>query len=222
MPVEFPAFDLDSISEDIKSDLEIIESETLNEPIEKTNPFINKPSKKKVFKPPTPSEQEDLNVKVKVEDKQAEHIKPKLKPKRALSEKQKAHLEKMRLKKANNKLDKIKENIISNDTINNEFQEPTEEEILDMEKSEFDSWLKNMDKFEKILQKMEQKKLKEQALKEKHEKEQEQKYFKKFQEQQKLKQQQQQTPKPQIAKPLPQLDPLKQKQNDYYDSFFTF
>ena len=119
----------------------------------------------------------------------------------------------MRLKKANKKLDRIKDNIISNKKIHNEFVEPSEEEILDMEKSELDSWLKNMDKFEKIIVKMEQKKLKEQALKEKKEKDQEEKYFKKFQQQQN---------KPQEANPLPHLDPLEQKQNDYYDSFFTF
>ena len=222
MPVEFPSFDLNAISDDVKPDLEIVESESLHE---NPNPFVSQPQKKKVFKPSTPSEQKELNVKIEVEDKQAEHIIKKTKPKRPLSEKQKAHLEKMRLKKANKKLDKIKENIVSTDSINTKFVEPSEEEILDMEKSEFDSWLKNMDKFEKIMVKIEQQKLKEQAIKEKRERDEEAKYFKKFEEKQKMQQQQKKsipTIQKQTSVSRPQVDPLKQKENDYYDSFFTF
>lgn len=220
MPVEFPSFDLNAVSDDVKPDLEIVESESLHET---PNPFVSQPQKKKVFKPISVSEQKELNVKIDVEDKEAEHVPvKKMKPKRPLSEKQKAHLEKMRLKKANKKLDKIKGNIVSNDKINNEvnFVEPTQEELLEMEKAEFDSWLKNMDKFEKIMVRMEKEKLKKQAEAERKEKEQEAKYFKKFQEQQK------QTKAPisqkRTEQPLPTLDPLKQKENDYYDSFFTF
>ena len=148
-----------------------------------------------------------------------------MKPKRPLSEKQKAHLEKMRLKKANKKLDKIKGNIVSNDKINNEvnFVEPTQEELVDMETEEFDSWLKNMDKFEKIMLRMEKEKLKKQAEAERKEKEQEAKYFKKFQEKQKqTKVHISQNQLEAISQPLPTIDPLKQKENEYYDSFFTF
>jgi len=222
MPVEFPSFDLNAVSDDVKPDLEIVESDSLHE---NPNPFVSQPQKKKVFKPNSVSEQKELNVKIDIEDKQAEHIPvKKMKPKRPLSEKQKAHLEKMRLKKANKKLDKIKGNIVSNDKINNEvnFVEPTQEELLEMENAEFDSWLKNMDKFEKIMVRMEKEKLKKQAETERKEKAQEAKYFKKFQEQQKTKVQPISQKQTATAQPLPSLDPLKQKENDYYDSFFTF
>ena len=230
MPVEFPSFDLndsDVISEDVKPDLEIIESEVMHSSAAK-NPFESTPQRKKVFKPNSPSEQKELAVKIATEDKEATHIPVIKKAKKPLSEKQKAHLEKMRLKKANKKLESIKESIVSNDAP--AFVEPTEEELLHMEKSEFDSWLKHMDKFEKIMVRMEQQKLKEKAEAERKELEQEAKYFKKFQEKQKQQQPKtvnvrknvvmnNQTKKSVV---MPPSDPLKQKQDDYYDSFFSF
>jgi hypothetical protein len=67
---------------------------------------------------------------------------------------------------------------------------------------------------------MEQQKLKEKAEAERKELEQEAKYFKKFQEKQK--QQQPKTVKKSVVMAPTTADPLKQKQDDYYDSFFSF
>ena len=43
MPVEFPSFDLNAVSDDVKPDLEIVESESLHE---NPNPFVSQPQKK--------------------------------------------------------------------------------------------------------------------------------------------------------------------------------
>jgi len=164
MPINFPSFDIDTVSEDIKPDLEIINTDLEIVPPVKVNPFLVEPTRK-VYKPKPPSEQKELNEKIIREDKQV----AKIKPKKELSEKQKKHLENMRMKRAKKKIDKVKTDIMKTDS-QQEFIEPTQEEIADMEKNEFDMWLKNMDKFERIMKKMEIQKQKKLEMEKKKEK----------------------------------------------------
>lgn len=214
MPIAFPTFDIDTVSEDIKPDLDIVNSEleivepSLDEP-KKINPFLVEPTRK-AYKPLPPSEQKELNQKIIREDKKVE----KIKPKKELSEKQRKHLENMRLKRAKKKIDKVKEDIMKTDN-KQEFIEPTQEEIADMEKSEFDSWLKNMDKFERLMKKMQiqkQKKLEEERKKEEAL---EAKYRKKFE----MEQLEKIAEKQQKKVEQPKINILQQSDNPY-DSMF--
>ena len=151
----------------LNDDLEIINGDLppIGEDLTET-PFIQTPKRKPAFKPPPPKTQEIVE---EVEDEVEEHIPTikKIKPKKPLSEKQKAHLEKMRLKKANKKKDQIEKTMEKSDIVSKvekkmeKPKEVTEEEILDMDKKEFDKWIKYMDRFEKMVEAMEKQKERE-------------------------------------------------------------
>lgn len=209
MPINFPQFDIDTVSEDIKPDLEIINTDLEIVPPTKVNPFLVEPNRK-VYKPKPPSEQKELNEKIIKEDKQVE----KIKPKKELSEKQKKHLENMRMKRAKKKIDKVKTDIMKTDS-KQEFIEPTEEEIADMEKSEFDMWLKNMDKFERIMKKMEIQKQKKLEMEKKKEELLEAKYRKKFE----MEQLEKTAKKQQEKIQEPKINILQQSDNPYSHMF---
>lgn len=231
MPVQFPQFDIDDVEPDIKTDLEIIEEDkTLEIQQPKPSPFVNPPQKKKVFKPLPPTEQSLLENKVQEEDKAIEKVQKKERKKKALSEKQRKHLENMRLKKANKKMEQVKQAIksTSNEHAYPNYKEPTPEELADMEKAEFDVWLKNMSKFEKIMKKMEIEKQKEVELQQKREAMLEAKYRAKFEAEQKAKKDYEKKtrplPKGSLAQPdVPiNFNPLQQTQENQYDKYFSF
>ncbi len=156
----------------LNDDLEIINGD-LPPQVENLSetPFIQTPKRKPAFKPPPPNTEEI------VADEEEEHIDiaeqkiKKIKPKKPLSEKQKAHLEKMRLKKANKKKEQIEKTMEKSDIVSkvekkmeksiNEVTELSEEEILDMDKKEFNKWIKYMDRFEKMVEAMEKQKERE-------------------------------------------------------------
>ena len=227
MPVKFPEFDIDTVPEDTAEDLKIIDNDVddiEDTPVvqKKDSPFITPPTKKKVFKPPPVSETKEIHDRVVQEDKIIEKEQKRERKKKQLSEKQRAHLERMRLKKAAKKMEKVKETIQSTD--NNisipEYKEPTPEELADMEKKEFDDWLKHMSKFEKMVKLMNAQKQKEAMAKAKKEAEMEAKYRKKFEAE--LKAKQQSKPKPILKQPV-NFNPLQQQQeNNPYDSYFSF
>ena len=209
MPIDFPTFDIDTVSDDIKPDLDIVNSELEIVEPKKINPFLVEPTRK-AYKPKPPSEQKELNDKIIREDKQVE----KIKPKKQLSEKQKKHLENMRLKRAKKKIDKVKEDIMKTDT-KQEFIEPTEEELAEMEKSEFDNWLKNMDKFERLMKKMEIEKQKKLEEERKREEALEAKYRKKFE----MEQLEKIAEKQQKKVDQPKINILQQSDNPYSHLF---
>ena len=152
----------------LNDDLEIINGDLppVSEDLTET-PFIQTPKRKPAFKPPPPNTEEI------VADEEEEHIDiaeqkiKKIKPKKPLSEKQKAHLEKMRLKKANKKKEQIEKTMEKRDIVSKvekKMEAPkelTEEEILDMDKKEFNKWIKYMDRFEKMVDAMEKQKQRE-------------------------------------------------------------
>ena len=133
----------------------------------KGSPFIQEPARKKAFKPPPPQPQEKIEEFVEHVEQQVK-VKP-IKPKKQLSEKQKAHLEKMRLKKmekAKAKVEKIQDKIDITKSVTQTIEEPpqpSEQELMDMEGKEFDKWLKYMDKFEKMLQAVKKEEARKQA-----------------------------------------------------------
>ncbi len=94
-----------------------------------------------------------------------------MKPKKALTEKQKAHLELMRTKKVEKAQAKVNKTLQKNNIVR-EAQPiaPTEEEMRTMESDEFEAFLKNMDRFDKMVKavkKEEERKQHEIAQKEK-------------------------------------------------------
>lgn len=170
MVVKFLEFD--EVNEGaLNDDLEIINGD-LPPQVENLSetPFIQTPKRKPAFKPPPPKTQE---IVAEVEDEVEEHIDiaeqkiKKIKPKKPLSEKQKAHLEKMRLKKANKKKEQIEKTMEKSDIVSKvekKMEAPkelSEEEILDMDKKEFNKWIKYMDRFEKMVEAMEKQKERE-------------------------------------------------------------
>ena len=134
------------------------------------------------------------------------------------------------MKKAKKKMESVKEKITSTSNEYNfpQYKEPTEEELADMEKSEFDLWLKNMSKFEKIMAKMETEKQKKAEAERKKEEALELKYRKKFEAEQLAKKQAEKKIRPlkkgSIAQPdLPiNFNPLQQQETNPYDKYFTF
>jgi len=168
----------EEIQEDIKEDLAV-----LNEGIEdlKASPFVKKPTraKKEVFKPPPPQEQEEAATEKDEEedDTEKEDTPPPRKKtarKKELSEKQKAHLAKMRQKK----IDKANGNLI--DKGGQGIIEKNPQELEYMEAKEFDKWLSNMEKFEKLIIKKRNAEAKQRAIEEKKEAELEAKIRKKI------------------------------------------
>lgn len=163
------------VSEEMVEDLRVINADLPPKPETLTDsPFNKIPAKKKkapVFKPPPPVV-ETTNTEPSLEliaespeppiyiaplspppqpENVNENVK-KIKPKRPLTEKQKSHLERIRKKKVEKAQAKIQKTIEKNDIVKTPEQ-PTpisEEEIMDMEKDEFENWLKYMDKFDKM------------------------------------------------------------------------
>ncbi len=231
MPVKFPEFDIDEMPEDesIANDLQILNNDNKIINIEKQSPFISTP-KKKVYKPLPPNQEEELEERVIKENKEVEKKQVRERKKKQLSEKQKKHLENMRMKKAKKKMESVKEKITSTSNEYNfpEYTEPTEEELADMEKAEFDIWLKNMSKFENVMRKMENEKQKKLLAEQKKEEALELKYRKKFEAEQlakhKHKQEQQQKQQNEIkkVKSEPLFNPLQQEEVNPYDKYFDF
>lgn len=150
--VKFIQFDeTEEVSNDLENDLRII-NEDLPPPAEdlKESPFINKPARvlKKTFKPPPLEEVQEEDI----GEPPALSVKS-IKPKKPLSKKQLANLERMRLKKVKKAQEQLEKTISKND-ITKSIEQPkeyTEEEMLDMEQSEFDDWLKYMSRFDKMI-----------------------------------------------------------------------
>ena len=228
MPVKFPEFDLsefDQPNTNPNHDLEIIDNQAVE------SPFINTPSKKKVYKPLPPTQEKELEKKIISEDKENEVKAKRVRKEKQLSEKQKKHLENMRLKKAQKKMKEIKETIQSTD--NNisvpTYTEPTPQELSDMEANEFDNWLKNMSKFEKIMKKMEAEKERKAEIERKREEALELKYRKKFEDEAKAKSEYEKKIRPlksgSIAQPdVPiNMNILEQKEEiNPYDKYYSF
>lgn len=163
MPLGFLQFDEEpeGISKQLDADLAIINADEPPAP-EVINPnetpFITKPKRKPAFKPPPPVEVQVAPEAVKEEE--TPPPKP-IKSKKPLSDKQKAHLEKMRLRRVEKKKAKIEKTMEKTDIVakvEKKMEAPkqlSEEEIMEMDKKEFDKWLKNMDKFERMMKAME-------------------------------------------------------------------
>ena len=156
--VKFIEFDEDPEVESKQLDHEL---DIINADVEKTedlkvSPFIQKPSriiKKPAFKPEPPTQEEvEKEVEIIKEDPTILKVKS-IKPKKPLSEKQLLHLERMRKKKIEKTQSKIEKTIEKNDITKSidKPQEITEEELLEMEESEFNNWMKYMDKFDKMM-----------------------------------------------------------------------
>jgi len=153
--VKFIQFDEpEEVSNDLENDLRII-NEDLPPPAEdlKESPFINKPARvlKKTFKPPPLEEVQEEDT-ADIGEPPALSVKT-IKPKKPLSKKQLANLERMRLKKVKKAQEQLEKTISKND-ITKSIEQPkeyTEAEMLDMEQSEFDDWLKYMSRFDKMI-----------------------------------------------------------------------
>lgn len=177
---------------ELENDLAIINEDEPSEPVVedlKGSPFIKEPKrvKKDAFKPPPPSGESgetphpvkkggsgSPRMELEITEPSAETPHPakkggsgsprSIKPKRPLSEKQKAHLENMRLKRAEKQRAKIEKQMAKTDIVSKvekKMEKPveyTEEEIKEMEKEEFNSWIKHMDKFNKMMEAVEREK----------------------------------------------------------------
>jgi hypothetical protein len=184
MPLGFLQFDEEpeGISKQLDEDLKIINEDEPPAPEvinPNESPFITEPKRKPAFKPPPIASQKEVEENVEVDISEAIVEKPNkakqpkaIKSKKPLSEKQKAHLEKMRLKRVEKKKAQLEKRMEKSDIVAkaekkmdkpiNEVTEMTEEEIMEMDKKEFDKWLKYMDKFERMMnaiQKEEERKL---------------------------------------------------------------
>lgn len=162
--VKFLEYDeTEDISGDLDNDLKIINEDLPPKGEDlKTSPFIQKPAriKKPAFKPAPPTQQDieaDLSVKHEIElDKlnDAPELKVKsIKPKKPLTEKQLANLEKMRMKKMEKAQQKVEKTMSKNDITKNieKPKEYSQEEVMEMENAEFENWMKYMDKFDKMM-----------------------------------------------------------------------
>ncbi len=152
----------DEIAEDIKEDLAVLNDDKLEDL--RGSPFAVEPKRKQAFKPPPPSSDDADSESPSVSGEQGEKPRRKKKP---LSEKQKAHLARMRAKKANKAQAKVEKVLEKSPEVVQEVsapqpQEISTEELEYMEAEEFNMWLKNMDKFEKLIKK-------QQEIKRKHE-----------------------------------------------------
>ena len=163
MPLGFLQFDdePEGISKQLDEDLSIINGdlppvpEVINP---NTTPFITEPKRKPAFKPAPP-----IGESVEAPEEPTKSIKSK----KPLSEKQKAHLEKMRLKRIEKKQAQINKKMEKTDIVSKVEKKMdipvihTEEELVDMDKKDFDKWIKNMDKFERMMNAMERDKQRE-------------------------------------------------------------
>ena len=175
MPLGFLQFDEEpeGVDKQLDEDLKIINGD-LPAPLEVVNlsvsPFVTEPKRKPAFKPPPLDvvKEADQNADQDLNDNIIKKTKS-IKSKKPLSEKQKAHLEKMRLKRAEKKKEQIEKKMEKTDIVTKidstdkkiPALEISEEELLDMDKKEFEKWIKNMDKFEKMMNAMERQKERE-------------------------------------------------------------
>lgn len=248
MPLKFLEFDNpEEEQKELEADLAII-NEDIKEPvIEDLNqsPFIKEPKriKKETFKPPPPKkediqkEMESADMEFDEEKKRivdkAEQPKPPpkkvktLKPKKPLTEKQKAHLENMRLKRAEKQKAKLEQQMDKTDIVakvEKKMQKPveySEEEIKEMEKEEFDNWLKQMDKFNKMMEAIEKEKMRKAEAERKKEAEIEARIRKKIELENKQRQGQViRKNKPQPSQNLPPI--LQQQENEYGEYAYMF
>ena len=168
---------------DLADDLAVINSDLppAKEDL-KQDPFIRK--KAAPLKPEAPIENEIIEKKPAKKEK----------PKRPLSEKQKAHMANMRrlarekreAKKKEAKIEEKKEKIM--ETIPEESKAP-EAKVEKNEDDQFGNWLKNMDRYASMQLAYQKEERRKQELAAKKEKALEAKYFAKFQAQQKQQQQ---------------------------------
>ncbi len=170
MPLGFLQFDdePEGISKQLDEDLSIINGDLPPAPEvinPNTTPFITEPKRKPAFKPAQPV----ANVEEE-EHQEKEQVKPTktIKSKKPLSEKQKAHLEKMRLKRIEKKKSQIEKKMEKSDIVTKveaksdiPVIQVSEEELIEMDKKEFEKWIKNMDKFERMMNAMEKEKERE-------------------------------------------------------------
>jgi hypothetical protein len=242
MPLKFLEFDNpEEEQKELEADLAII-NEDIKEPIVEDlnqSPFIKEPKriKKETFKPPPPNKEDiqkemenaDMEFdkeKKRIVEKPEKKVKT-LKPKKPLTEKQKAHLENMRLKRAEKQKAKLEQQMNKTDIVAkaekkmNKPVEYSEEEIKEME--EFDNWLKQMDKFNKMMEAIEKEKKRKLELEQKKEAEIEARIRKKIEMENKQRQGQViRKNKPQPTQNLPPI--LQQQENEYgeYAHMFGF
>ena len=203
------------------------------------SPFIKEPKriKKETFKPPPPNKEDiekEVNVKKSINEdmhfdeekkrlieKPAPKVKA-LKPKRPLTEKQKAHLENMRLKRAEKQKAKLEKQMEKTDIVTKaekKMEKPveyTDEEIKEMEKAEFDQWIKHMDKFNRMVEAVEREKMRKLQEQQKKEAEIEARIRKKIE--MENKQRNGQVPKKQGV-PSQNLPPILQQQENEYGEY---
>ena len=163
--VKFIEFDeTNDISADLDADLKVI-NDDIPPPAEdlKSSPFIKQPAriKKQAFKPEPPKQEDidaDLDIKnnsqLHLDNSQSQLKVKSIKPKKPLTEKQLANLEKMRMKKMEKAQQKVEKTMAKNDITKNHVEAPkeyTQEELMEMENSEFEQWMKYMDKFDKMM-----------------------------------------------------------------------
>lgn len=191
--VKFIEFDeTEDISADLDNDLKIINEDLPPKGEDlKTSPFIQKPAriKKTAFKPAPPVQEDieaDLTVKQEIEsdklnDTPALKVKS-IKPKKPLTEKQLANLEKMRMKKIEKAQQKVEKTMLKTDITKNieKPKEYSQEEVMEMEQVEFENWMKYMDKFDKMMKAIQKDKEREALEVAKKEKELEDKIRKKI------------------------------------------
>ena len=139
---------------------------------------------------------------------------PVKKTKKPISEKQRLHLEKMRQKRAENRA-KQKPTSYKN-TSASQFQAP---QPVD-EDAEFSNWLKNYEKFDKVLSAREEKERKQREEEERKEAEIEARIRKKIEEENKQRMGQTTTPKPQTTS-VPVLQ-QQEKRFGQYSSMFGY
>ncbi len=159
--VKFIEFDeTNDISSDLDADLKVI-NDDIPPPAEdlKSSPFIKQPAriKKQAFKPEPPKQEDidaDLEIKKDLDNSQSQLKVKSIKPKKPLTEKQLANLEKMRMKKMEKAQQKVEKTMAKNDITKTHIEAPkeyTQEELMEMENSEFEQWMKYMDKFDKMM-----------------------------------------------------------------------
>lgn len=195
----------EEIQEDIKEDLAVLNDGQIEDL--KASPFAVEPKRKATFKPPPPNVVNEANSET---EEQEPAPRKKTGRKKELSEKQKAHLTKMRQKK----IDKANGNLV--DKGGEGKIEPTAEELEYMEAKEFDRWLSQMEKFEKLIIKRRNEEAKKRQLEEKKEAELEAKIRKKIA----LENRQRQG----IKEPVPEAPQILQQKNDFgeYGNMFGY
>ena len=199
---------------DLSEDLAVVNEDLPPQEDLSGDPFQRAPA----FKPPPPNPTVE---------------KPK-KPKRQVSEKQRAHLANARKLARERKLEAKKQKELGEQKIKevkkvekkvnvpiDSAKEPVhDKDPEDMSEKEFQKWLKNMDRYADMLTALNKEKRRKQEEAEKKEKEMEAKYFKKFQELQNRLKKPSEQPRQQI--PQSSLDLLNKVEEDYgeYSKYF--